>query len=86
MIRSLISIPAGFSRMNLAPFLALTALGSFLWNTVLVWVGVAARESWDIIVKYLESYSGITKCILFAGAGIALFLFSKENVPENRVA
>ncbi len=86
MIRSLISIPAGFSRMNLAPFFALTALGSFLWNTVLVWVGVAARESWDIIVKYLESYSGITKCILFAGAGIALFLFFRKRMCQKTVS
>lgn len=80
MIRSLISIPAGFARINLAPFLLLTTLGSFLWNTVLVWVGVAARESWDIIVKYLASYSGIAKFILFGAACAALIVFVKKRI------
>lgn len=80
MVRSLISIPAGFARMKFAPFLVLTALGSFLWNTVLVWVGVAARESWDIIVKNLESYSGIAKILLLVFAFAALTLFVWKRV------
>lgn len=80
MVRSLISIPAGFARMKLLPFLTLTALGSFIWNTVLVWVGVAARESWDIIVKNLESYSGIAKIVLLTSAFAALVFFIGKRV------
>ena len=38
-VRSLISVPAGFAKMKLAKFLLLTALGSAVWNTVLVCVG-----------------------------------------------
>ena len=86
MIRSLISIPAGFARMKLLPFLVLTTLGSFLWNTVLVWVGVAARESWDIIVKYLDSYSGAAKLVL-AGLGcIALLFFIRKRIFSKKEA
>ena len=85
MVRSLISIPAGFARIHLAPFLLLTTLGSFLWNTVLVWVGVAARESWDIIVKYLASYSGIAKFILFGAACTAVIMFiKKRSLSKNK--
>ena len=80
MVRSLISIPAGFARMKFIPFLMLTTLGSFLWNTILVWVGVAARESWDIIVKNLESYSGILKIILLLFAFAALLYFIWKRI------
>ena len=38
-VRSLISIPAGFSKMPMGRFLLLTALGSTVWNTVLVSLG-----------------------------------------------
>lgn len=80
MVRSLISIPAGFARMKFVPFLGLTALGSFLWNTILVWVGVAARESWDIIVKNLESYSGVFKIILLIFAFTTFIFFIWKRV------
>lgn len=38
-IRQLISIPAGLSKMTLAPFLIYTALGAILWNIVLAVLG-----------------------------------------------
>ena len=66
--------------MKFIPFLMLTTLGSFLWNTILVWVGVAARESWDIIVKNLESYSGILKIILLLFAFAALLYFIWKRI------
>lgn len=37
--RSLISVPAGIERMPVPAFLALTRLGSLLWNTVFVLAG-----------------------------------------------
>lgn len=83
MIRSLISIPAGFARMNLVPFLLLTTLGSFLWNTVLVWVGVAARESWDVIAVRLGSVSGAAKFVIVLAVLAALGFFLKKRVFQK---
>lgn len=84
MIRSLISIPAGFARMNLLPFLILTTFGSFLWNTILVWVGVAARESWDVIAGHLESFSGSARLVLLAAALIGVLIFLRKRVLCRR--
>ena len=56
-IRSVISIPAGISKMPLAPFISLTVLGSTLWNTALVWLGVAAGGAWEKVADYLGIYS-----------------------------
>ncbi|GAE94668.1 alkaline phosphatase [Gracilibacillus boraciitolerans JCM 21714] len=38
-IRSLISIPAGMSNMNIRLFLLFTTLGTLIWNTILVYLG-----------------------------------------------
>lgn len=45
--RSLISVPAGVERMPLPLFMALTALGSLLWNSVLVMAGYWLGDRWD---------------------------------------
>ena len=50
LVRSLISIPAGFAKMPLPRFLLLTALGSAVWNAVLVCVWF---ETWSCLGKCL---------------------------------
>ena len=43
-VRSLVSIPAGMAKMSMLPFLILTTLGSLIWNTVLISLGMLARR------------------------------------------
>ena len=63
-VRSLISIPAGASRMPLRAFLPLTVLGTAIWNTVLVFLGSVAGEAWESIGDYVSLYSAVAICIL----------------------
>ncbi len=70
-VRSLISIPAGMANMRMGLFLLLTTAGSLVWNTILVWLGVVAGASWELIVGYIGAYSTITLLVL-AGAGLAV--------------
>ncbi|WP_058308269.1 DedA family protein [Gracilibacillus massiliensis] len=65
LIRSLISIPAGMSHMNIGLFLLFTTLGTLIWNTVLVFVGATLGASWEKILNYLEVYSTVIYLILF---------------------
>ena len=52
-IRQLISIPAGISRMSIASFAFFTALGAGIWTAVLAFVGYSiGRSTGDI--SYLE--------------------------------
>lgn len=52
MMRTIISLPAGLSHMPLGKFLLFTALGSAIWNTLLIkggqWLGssFASAEKW----------------------------------------
>jgi len=52
-VRSLVSIPAGYRRMPLGLFLLLTGIGSTMWNGVLVSLGWALGGNWHLIEKYV---------------------------------
>lgn len=56
-VRSLVSIPAGMSRMAIIPFIFLTTIGSVIWNTVLISLGRIAGKSWNRIAIYVGNYS-----------------------------
>ncbi|WP_432363298.1 DedA family protein [Sporosarcina sp. UB5] len=71
LVRSLISVPAGMSRMNFPLFILLTILGSFIWNTILVTIGFAVGENWESIVHYMDVYS-IIVYVLLAISGFAV--------------
>lgn len=77
LIRSLISIPAGMVRMNFGLFLLFTALGTLIWNTALVLIGIKVGESWENVVGYFNVYSSIVYGLLILL--VVLFLLSVIN-------
>lgn len=81
-IRSLISLPAGTARMNLGIFLILTAIGSAIWNTVLVWLGAVAGASWSRIVVYMDTYTSLVVVIIIA----LLLLFAARFIRKRFLA
>lgn len=64
LIRSLISIPAGMSNMNVGLFLSFTLLGTLIWNVVLVYLGATVGASWEVIVEYTDFYSKVIYVVL----------------------
>lgn len=80
LIRSLISIPAGMSKMNFWMFIFFTTLGTLIWNVILVMLGAAFGESWDVIVHYMDIYSNITYALIaLAGIGFLVIFFTKRK-------
>ncbi len=53
-VRSFISVPAGVVRMPFAQFIAYSAAGSLIWNSVLIGLGVAAGDFVQANLKYLD--------------------------------
>ena len=78
-VRSLISIPAGMAKMKMGQFLLLTTIGSLIWNTSLVYLGVVTGASWGIIIKYLDTYSIITFILLSLIAMIFCIIFYNKR-------
>ncbi|CAM3501744.1 DedA family protein [Isoptericola cucumis] len=59
-VRSLISVPAGVERMRLGRFVALTAIGSAVWNSTLVLLGYVLGEQWHAVEGVMGNYqSGV---------------------------
>jgi membrane protein DedA with SNARE-associated domain len=56
-IRELISLPAGFSRMNLKEYLTYTFFGSLVWSSFLTSIGYFLGENWKSL--RLENLSNL---------------------------
>ena len=79
-VRSLISIPAGIERMKLLPFTLYTAIGSALWNSVLIGAGYALGANWAIVEEWISRY----QLIVFGLAGIALAVWMVRKWTVRR--
>lgn len=53
-VRSLVSIPAGIRRMPLVPFVAYSAIGSTVWNSILIGLGWIVGDNWEDIEHYAD--------------------------------
>lgn len=53
LIRSLVSIPAGFRRMNPVAFTVYTALGSLVWNAALITAGYQLGDRWEMVGEWV---------------------------------
>lgn len=58
-IRTLISLPAGISRMPLGQFLLYTTLGTFVWNALLIGAGVVLGNNWQSILSVVDRFETI---------------------------
>lgn len=63
-VRSIVSIPAGITKMNFFSFSLYTLIGTIVWNTILVYLGIILGNNWIMISKYIKQYALII-CILF---------------------
>lgn len=77
-IRQLISIPAGLSRMHFGQFLLYTAMGAFLWNTVLALLGYLANGQKEMIEKYSHELS-VAIVVIFAAAIVLYVVFHRRK-------
>lgn len=83
LIRSLISIPAGMSKMSMHKFLVLTTIGTFIWNTVLVNLGASVGENWGDIVAVMDVYSNIAYAAI-AALSIAFLIWFFYFRPKKK--
>lgn len=51
-VRHLISIPAGLTKMNMSRFLFYTGIGSAIWMIILTYIGYLCGKNMELIKKY----------------------------------
>lgn len=83
LIRSLISIPAGMTKMKMSRFLILTTAGSLLWNTVLIGLGALLGESWGEIVVFMDSFSTVIYSIIAVITLLGLGFFFRARFKKT---
>lgn len=64
LIRTLISIPAGLSRMPLPLFLFASTLGALIWNTFLTMAGFVLHEHYHVIEVVLDPLSYVVLALV----------------------
>ena len=79
-VRSLISIPAGATRMNLVRFSLYTIVGSGTWNALLIGVGAALGTQHE----QLEHLLGYLDYAVYSAIAIAIGVLILRRVREAR--
>lgn len=64
LVRSLISVPAGLAGMGLGRFTLYTAVGSGVWNGLLVGLGWYLGEEWERVVELTAAYEVVAVGIM----------------------
>lgn len=81
-IRSLISIPAGMSRMKMLPFSLYTVVGSLIWNCVLIYVGTVLGDHYGLISGYMDQYGLVVGIIVVIVAAAWLIMKFKKKKKD----
>lgn len=79
-VRQLISLPAGFARMNLVKFTLFTALGAGIWSAVLIYLGVLYGSNQTTIEPLLNA---ITLWVLIGLAAIVIIYIIIQKRRKN---
>lgn len=78
--RSLISIPAGITKLNMGLFALLTFLGSAIWNTLFVLAGFFLGENWHVI----EPYSDTAQLLIIGVVVVVIAVWVIKRVRAKR--
>jgi membrane protein DedA with SNARE-associated domain len=76
LIRSLVSLPAGLRRMPLGRFTVLTAIGSTVWNAVLIGAGVVLEDQWERVGDVV----GIFQLVVIGAILLLVALYARKRL------
>ncbi|MEJ2505872.1 MAG: DedA family protein [Ignavibacteriaceae bacterium] len=80
--RSVISFFAGMSRLNVKRTIILATISSFVWNAIILYLGILFGHNVDIVDKYLSTYSNIVIGITIV---IVLILLIRYFIKKKKV-
>jgi len=84
LIRSVVSIPAGFRKMKLIPYIICTFIGSLLWNIFLIGAGAMLGDNWESVTKYMSAIQYIVVAAIIIVVGRFIWTHLKRR-KANRI-
>ena len=82
--RSLISLPAGVTRMHLIPFVLLTFAGSFIWSLGLAFAGYHLGENWESIRDVMRPIE--TPILIVVLLAISYYIYRRVRQLRSGIA
>ncbi len=83
-LRTVISLPAGISRMRLAPFLPYSTLGSGIWISFLTGAGYILGKNYELVDQYLAPVSKIVVLVVLVAAIVWVVRRLQSQRSSNR--
>ena len=80
-IRSLISIPAGIAKMNMAAFLFYSSVGAGIWTALLAYAGYILGAKFETVGEYLNPASYVVFAVILLMYFVRVFNESRKKHP-----
>jgi membrane protein DedA with SNARE-associated domain len=83
-VRSIVSIPAGYNRMPLMQFLVLTAVGTTAWCALLAGSGWILAENWPLVRTTVSQYErGVIVAVAILVVGFFAWRFRQRILTRS---
>jgi membrane protein DedA with SNARE-associated domain len=69
-VRAFVGIVAGIIRMNPLQMTLYVVIGTFLWNSLLVYFGLKVGENWQLVIKVLQTYNQVVIGLAVVGGAV----------------
>ena len=84
LIRSVVSIPAGFRRMKLVPYIAYTFAGSLVWNILLIGAGALLGDNWERVGEVFSPIQKLVELAVVAAVVVFAWLRVRPLLQRKR--
>jgi len=79
LVRNLVSVPAGLTRMRLIRFVALTVVGSAAWNAAIISAGWAVGDNWERVADTLGRAAFTTGAVMTLALVVAALWWRRRR-------
>lgn len=78
-VRSFVSLPAGFAKMNLLRFMFYTGLGAGIWSAILIYLGYLFGDNIELIRNNLTSLTLVVVAFCLIVVLVYLLIWKKKK-------
>lgn len=82
-VHSIVSIPAGVTRMKLFPFIVYTAIGSALWIAPLTLFGLWLGNNWEQVLYWMDVYEYGWYVVMALGVAYLIYRRIQSGAHHN---